>query len=90
MIGKILPWLHERIKRWTKHATLPLIPGLLSDITRSSADLMIEDAMLRQQLIVPNRQIKQPQLTKPDRLYFVLLFHLTKFWKQALHIKVIP
>ena len=45
MIGNIHPWLQERIKRRTKPATLPLIPGLLSDITRSRADLMIENVV---------------------------------------------
>jgi Integrase core domain. len=42
--------------------------------------------LLRQQLIVLNRQIKRPQLTNPDRFRIVLLSHFTKFWKQALHI----
>jgi len=34
-MGKILLWLQERLKHWTKPAVLPLIPGLLSDLTRS-------------------------------------------------------
>jgi hypothetical protein len=42
-MGKILHWLHERIKHWTKPAT----PGLLSNLTRSHADLIIENALLR-------------------------------------------
>jgi hypothetical protein len=47
---------------------------------------VIENALLRQQLIVLNRQIKRPQLTNPDRLLLVFLSHFMKFWKQALHI----
>ncbi|SRR6266511_2563282 len=86
MIGNILPWLQERIKRWIKPAVPCLPPGLLSDLTRSRADLIVENAMLRQQLIALNRQIKRPQLTKPDRFLLVLLSLFTKFWKQALHI----
>ena len=50
----MLPWLQERIKRWTKPATLLLILGLLSDLTCNRANLMIENAMLRQQLLVLN------------------------------------
>jgi hypothetical protein len=34
--------------------------------TRSRADLIAENATLRQQLIVLNRQIKRPQLTNGD------------------------
>ncbi len=85
-MGKILHWLQERIKLWTKPATLPLILGLLSDFTRSRADLIIEDALLHQQLIVLNRQIKRPYLTNLDRFRLVFLSHFTTFWKQALHI----
>lgn len=85
-MGKFLHWLQERIKHWTKLATSVLIIGILSDLTSSRTDLVVENAMLRQQLIVLNRQIKRPQLTNPDRFRLVLLSHFTKFWKQALHI----
>lgn len=84
--GQILLWLQERIKRWTKPATSTLISGLLSDLTRSQTDLVVENALLRQQLIVLKRQIKRPRLTNPDRFRLVLLSYFTKFWKQSLHI----
>jgi putative transposase len=82
MIGNILLWFQERIQRWIKPAVPSLPPGLLSDLTRSRANLIV----LRQQLIALNRQVKRPQLTKPDRFLLVLLSRFTKFWKQALHI----
>ena len=85
-MGKILLWLQERIKHWTKPATSVLIIGALSDLTRSHTDLVVENALLRQQLIVLKRQIKRPQLTNSDRFRLVFLSHFTKFWKQALHI----
>jgi transposase InsO family protein len=86
MMGKILHWLQERVKCWIKPATSVLIIGILSDLKRSHTDLMVENAMLRQQLIVLKREIKRPQLTNPDRFRLVFLPHFTKFWKQALHI----
>ena len=86
MMDKFFHWLQELIKRWIKPAVPSLPAGLLSDITRSRADLMMENAMLRQQLIVLNRQVKRPQLTNLERLRLVFLSHFTKFWKQALHI----
>ena len=85
-MGKFLHWLQERIKHWIKPATSVLIIGILSDLTRSHTDLVVENALLRQQLIVLKRQIKRPQLTNPDRFRLVFLSHFTKFWKQALHI----
>ena len=85
-MGKILLWLQERIKRWIKPATSALIIGTIVDLTRSHTDLVVENALLRQQLIVLKRQIKRPQLTNSDRFRLVFLSHFTKFWKQALHI----
>jgi hypothetical protein len=85
-LGKILHWQQDRIKHWTKPATLSLIPGLSSDLTRSRAYLVVENALFRQQLIVLNRQIKRPQLIDPDRFRLVFLMYFTMFWKQALHI----
>jgi hypothetical protein len=84
--GKFLHWLQERINRWIKPATPALISGYLSDLTRNRTDLIVENALLRQQLIVLNRQVKRPRLTNPDRFCLVLLSHLTKFWEQSLHI----
>jgi putative transposase len=86
MMVKILRWLRERIKHWKKSATSVLIISLLSDLTRSRADLVVENALLRQQLIILQRQIKLPQLTNPDRFRLVFLSHFSAFWKQALNI----
>ena len=58
----------------------------LLDLTRSRTDLVIENALLRQQLIILKRQLKRPLLTNPERFRLVFLSHFTKFWKQALHI----
>ena len=85
-MGKILLWFQERVKLWIKPVTSVLIIDLLSDLTRSHTDLVVENALLRQQLIVLNRQIKRPQLTNTDRFRLVFLSHFTAFWKQALHI----
>ena len=61
-MGKILLWLQEHVKLWIKPATSLLI-GAVSVLTRSRTDLIIENALLRQHLIVLNRPIKRPQLT---------------------------
>jgi putative transposase len=79
-------WIQRFISQWTKPANLLLISGIFSDLTRSRSDLVIENALLRQQLIVLNRQVKRPQITNRDRFRLILLAHCTRFWKQALHI----
>ena len=79
MIYNIFVWKYflfqfqQKIKHWAKPATLSLISGVLSDLTRSRSDLIVENALLRQQLIVLRRQVKRPLLTQHDRFLFVLL-----------------
>jgi hypothetical protein len=53
MINNIFVWkpfhfrLQQCIRQWTKPATLSLISGVLSDLTRSRANLIKENALLR-------------------------------------------
>jgi putative transposase len=77
----------QRLKQWTKPVTTTLVTETLSDMTtRSRTDLIAKNAMLRQQLIVLNRQTKRSQLSNGDRIRLVLLARCTQFWQQALHI----
>jgi putative transposase len=74
------------LKQWTKPVAATLLTGALSDLTRSRADLIAENVMLRQQLIVLKRQVKRPQLTDFDRIRLVLAARCTQLWQQALFI----
>ena len=85
-LKRFISRVKQHIKQRTRPATTSIAFGSLSDATRSHRDLIIENAMLRQQLIVLNRQVKRPQLTQRDRLGLVLLARLTGFWQQALRI----
>jgi len=76
----------DNIKKWSRPANGVLAIGTLSDLKRCRKDLIIENAILRQQLIVLNRQVKRPQLTQGDRLNLIILSRLTGYWQQALHI----
>jgi hypothetical protein len=78
--------IQHQIKGWVKPTTVSLAIGALSDLSRSRADLLVENALLRQQLIVLRRQIKRPQLTNGDRIRFVLMARFTKSWHQTIHI----
>lgn len=82
-------WIYHTLKSWTKPATALLIAGGIADLNHNRTDLIIENVLLRHQLIVLSRQVKRPQLTNSDRLRMVLLARYTGFWKQALHI-VLP
>lgn len=74
------------LKRLTKPITISIIAGSLSDLHRNRVDLIVENALLPQQLIVLNRQVKLPRLTSGDRLRMVLLARCTRFWKQTIHM----
>jgi len=76
----------NKIEKLTKPASPSLTFGSISDLPRSKADLMAENAILRQQIIVLNRQVKRPKFTIGDRFGLVFLSRLTDFWHTALHV----
>jgi putative transposase len=82
LLSRITLHLREQVK--------PRRPGLLVnaavDLTRSPAELLIENALLRQQLIVLHRQIKRPRLKPRERVLIVVLASWLSGWRQALLI----
>jgi putative transposase len=60
--------------------------GTLADITRSKSELIAENAFLRQQLIVLQRQTKRPVLTPRDRTLLVLLASRFRWWREPFMI----
>ncbi len=78
--------LRERALRWIKPSTASLALSTFADLTRSKAELLAENALLRQQLIILRRQVKRPVSRKTDRLLLVLLARMVRAWKQALFL----
>ncbi len=60
--------------------------GTLADLARTKAELVAENALLRQQLIVLRRQVRRPVLTPVDRRRLVLLARLVRRWRAVLLI----
>jgi putative transposase len=58
----------------------------VADPTRGRAELALENAFLRQQVIVLSREKERPPLTNQDRRLLVLLACLLPSWKDALLI----
>ena len=79
-------WLRTHLGSLTRPASASLALASLSDLARSKSALIAENALLRQQLIVLRRQVKQPQLTAGDRLSLILLARWTPLWKSTLHL----
>ncbi len=76
----------HRFVALTKPPSGSLILNAITDFTRSKHELIIENALLRQQLIILRRQVKRPQLTNADRALMVLLSSKLRSWKNALLI----
>ena len=78
--------VQQRLLQWTRPTSRSLFVGTLNDLTRTRAELIAENALLRQQLIILRRQVKRPTCTRTDRLLLVLLARAVRNWKQALFI----
>jgi len=76
----------ERVLRWIKPPTTSLVLSMLADMTRSKAQLLAENALLRQQLIILRRQVKRPVCRKTDRLLLLLMARMVRTWTQALFL----
>jgi putative transposase len=75
----------ERVKSALREATrpLPLVTGLVMDLTRSRRELVAENAFLRQQLLVASRKVKRPTFRSHERGLLVLLAGLVPGWRDA-------
>jgi len=82
----VLQGIHRWLLAQTKPATGTLVGGAITDVARSKAALMAENALLRQQVIVLQRQIKRPAFVPRDRVLLVLLARLVRGWRSALLI----
>ncbi len=78
--------LGTAIARVTKPITQSPTAGTFTDLARSKPQLIAENMVLRQQLIVLNRSVKQPRFTQTDRALFVLLASRLQTWRDALLI----
>ncbi len=62
---------------------LPLVSGLVEDVFRTREELVAENLLLRQQLIVASRKIKQPMFRRWERGLFVVLASRLRRWHSA-------
>ena len=85
-IGSLWQAVNRWLRQWTKPINDTLVLYTALDLTRSKSELVLENALLRQQLIVLRRQAQRPKLSWRDRSLIVLLASRLRSWKQALLI----
>ena len=90
LVRWVIAWMGELINRIGKDLLRPASTSILMrsvvDLSRSRADLIAENALLRYQLTLLKQQSKRPRLKPVDRLSLLLLAKVTKTWRQALVI----
>ncbi|MFC1641074.1 integrase core domain-containing protein [Myxococcota bacterium] len=62
---------------------LPLVSGLVEDVFRTREELVAENLLLRQQLIVASRKVKQPKFRSWERGLSVVLASRLRRWRGA-------
>jgi transposase InsO family protein len=78
--------LHQRLRALTKPAAAPLVASTLADLTRSKSELLMENALLHQQVIILRRSVKRPRCTASDRALLALFASRLRTRRQALLI----
>ncbi len=69
---------------WARPAMATHAAGTTGDLLRGRAQLLAENALLRQQLLVLRRSVKRPVVSRADRAFLVLLAGRVRAWRQAL------
>jgi hypothetical protein len=83
LITRGLQQIETKVKEWTKPVPGRQVTGVAVDLVRSKPELVMENAFLRQQLIVLKGR---PSITQHDRRVLVVLASKLHGWKDALHV----
>jgi hypothetical protein len=76
----------QRLRDLVKPDNYALATNAMADFTRTREELILENAFLRQQLIILRRQVKRPLARPRERVLLVALASRLRNWKQALLI----
>lgn len=70
---RVLAATRRRVSAWTQPLPLAIAAGAVADSARSKRDLVLENVLLRHQLLVLGRTATRPRLTTADRGLLILL-----------------
>src|SRR5579871_4344743 len=73
LVRGAMQWLNQKIQQWTRPSNGNVVFEALTDVLRPKPELVLDNALLRQQLIVLRRKAKRPQPTNTDRRVLVVL-----------------
>src|SRR5260221_7881356 len=84
IVRKGMQWFNRKLQQWTKPTDGSIVLETVTDLLRPKPELVLENALLRQQVIILQRGVKHPQVTNTDRRLLVLLTSRLRAWRQAL------
>src|SRR4051812_26571956 len=84
IVRKGMQWLNQKLQLWSRPTNGQAVLESVTDLMRPKSELVLENALLRQQLIVLRRQVKRPKMTNFDRRLLVLLTSRLRSWRSAL------
>jgi putative transposase len=71
---------------WRALAPSSELTGALADNVRSRSNLLLENAVLRYQVVVLRRRARRPRLTSLDRVRFLIAARLLPSWRRSIAI----
>ena len=86
VLSRLSTAANQLFRRITQPDRPNMVTSTLADLPRSRAELVAENALLRQQLIVLHRQTTTSRLTWRERLSLSFLARWLPNWKQVLQI----
>lgn len=80
-------FLEQLFCRWTAPAPQPsFVLDSFADLARANSHLILQIALLRQQLIILQRQVKRLHFNRLNRFWLLILASRVAKWKQGLLI----
>src|SRR5258707_9695589 len=79
-----IQWFNQKLQQWTKPANGSAVLETVNDLLRPKPELVLENALLRHQVIILQRGVKRPKVTNTDRRLLVLLASRLRAWRSAL------
>jgi putative transposase len=90
MMREIIEWLRARTygvwRALGLHIQTSVAAGALSDLVRTRRELMLENAMLRHQIVILRRKSRERRLTMLDRFRILAAAVLLPTWRRALAV----
>ncbi len=87
---KIIEWLRARTygvwRALGLHTQMTVAAGAVADLVRTRRDLMLENAMLRHQIVILRRKSREPKLTILDRFRILAAAAFLPTWRRALAV----